>query len=89
MVQVIQRGLPRPEVLTGLQEPAGAASVQGRPLEAAEALLQNELICLLHHEASKYPFKKKGKRKRDADDAPALGPLAPWEDIPVTPSSVG
>jgi len=85
VVQVMQRGLPRPEVLSGLPEPASVAAAQSRPLEAAEALLQNELIGLLHYEAAKYPTKQKGKRKRDNEEAPVQGPLAPWEDIPVRP----
>ena len=85
----MQRGLPRPEILTGLPEPGDAAALirEGRLLEAAEALLQGELIGLLHHEAAKIPAKKKGKRKREGGEAPVQGPLAPWEDIPVGPSS--
>ncbi len=81
----MQRGLPRPDVLTALQEPPSLESLKERPLEAAEALLQAELIGLLQHEAAKYPVKKKGKRKRgEADEGVPLGPLGPWEEFLVS-----
>lgn len=81
--QVMQRGLPRPDVLTALQEPASTTS-QSSPLEAAEALLQAELISLLQYEAVKFPAKKRGKRKRGEEaEAVPLGPLGPWEEFPV------
>ena len=84
LVQVMQRGLPRPELLTALQEPPSLESLKDSPLESADALLQAELIGLLQHEAAKYLVKKKGKRKRgDPDDATPLGPLGPWEDFLV------
>lgn len=82
----MQKGLPRPDVLTTLQDPASLTS-QSSPLEAAEALLQAELIALLQYEAAKFPVKKKGKRKRGDEAEPApLGPLGPWEDFSVSPS---
>ena len=82
---MIQRGLPRPDVLTALQEPPSLGSLKGSPLETAEALLQTELISLLQYEAAKFPAKKKGKRKRgEPDDSVALGPLGPWEEFSVS-----
>lgn len=81
----MQRGLPRPDALTALQEAPSLSTLQDRPLEMAEALLQNELFSLLQYEATKYPIKKKGKRKRgESDDSVPLGPLGPWEDFPVS-----
>lgn len=86
LLQVMQRGLPRPDILTALQEPPSLSSVKGSPLESAEALLQAELISLLHYEAAKFPIKKKkGKRKRgEPEDSVPLGPLGPWEDFSVS-----
>ena len=88
-VQVMQRGLPRPDALTALQEPPSLATLKDRPLEMAEALIQTELISLLHYEATKFPVKKKGKRKRgEPEDSVPLGPLGPWEEFSVRyPSS--
>ena len=86
VVQVMQRDLPRPDVLTALQEPPSLDSLKDSPLESAEALLQAELIGLLQHEAAKYPVKKRGKRKRgEPDESVPLGPLGPWEDFLVSP----
>lgn len=81
---MIQRGLPRPDVLSALQEPASLASLRGSPLEAADALLQAELISLLQYEAAKFPPKKKGKRRRgEPEEGAPLGPLGPWEEFQV------
>ena len=91
-MQVLQRGLPRPDNLAALPEPPNAAELQGRTGEQADALIQAELVALLQHEAVKYPVKekKKGKRKRGetAEPAAAHGPLGAWEDIPVGSLSI-
>ena len=80
----MQRALPRPDVLTALQEPPSLDSLKSNPMESAEALLQAELITLLQHEAAKYPVKKKGKRKRgEPEEGVPLGPLGPWEEFMV------
>ena len=56
--QVLQRGLPRPRTLDSLPAVRPEASLQSLALkEAAEALLQNELVLLLQHDAAKYPIK--------------------------------
>lgn len=56
--QVLQRGLPRPKTLDSLPAVRPEASLQSLALkEAAEALLQNELVLLLQHDAAKYPIK--------------------------------
>ena len=57
-LQVLQRGLPRPRVLDGLGAVRPEGTLEGLPLkEAAEALLQNEIMLLLQHDAAKYPIK--------------------------------
>ena len=57
-LQVLQRGLPRPKTLTGLAAVRPEDSLQGLPpKEAAEILLQNEIVLLLQHDAAKYPIK--------------------------------
>ena len=66
-LQVLQRGLPRPKTLNSLPAVRPESSLEGLGLkEAAEALLQNELVLLLQHDAAKHPNKV---------IAPALGPF--------------
>lgn len=72
--QVLQRGLPRPKTLDSLPAVRPEASLQNLALkEAAEALLQNELVLLLQHDAAKYPFKertsKKDKKRKQPEPA--------------------
>ena len=56
--QVLQRGLPRPKTLESLPAVRSEAALQGVGLkETAEALLQNEVVMLLQHDAAKYPIK--------------------------------
>lgn len=89
-LQVLQRGLPRPDNLSVyLDTYAPSTSQSASAIEAAEALVQQEMLALLQHEAVKYPNKerKKGKRKRGAPEVDApVGPLEKWEDIPVRPA---
>lgn len=57
-LQVLQRGLPRPKALDGLGAVRPESGLDSLPLkEAAEALLQNEIMLLLQHDAAKYPIK--------------------------------
>ena len=57
-LQVLQRGLPRPKTMDSLPAVRPEASLEGLGLkEAAEALLQNELVLLLQHDAAKHPNK--------------------------------
>lgn len=56
--QVLQRGLPRPKTLDSLPAVRSEKALQGMSLkESAEALLQNEMLLLLQHDAAKYPIK--------------------------------
>ena len=56
--QVLQRGLPRPKTLDSLPAVRSEATLQGLSLkETAEALLQNEMLLLLQHDAAKHPIK--------------------------------
>lgn len=56
--QVLQRGLPRPKTLDSLPAVKSEEALQGMSLkESAEALLQNEMLLLLQHDAAKYPIK--------------------------------
>ena len=55
---MLQRGLPRPKTLDSLPAVRPEASLHHLGLkEAAETLLQNELVLLLQHDAAKYPIK--------------------------------
>ena len=56
--QVLQRGLPRPKTLDSLPTVRSQEALQQMSLkESAEALLQNEMLLLLQHDAAKYPIK--------------------------------
>ena len=83
MEQVVQRGLPRPEVLTMLPEPQ--PSLEGKPPEeVAETLLQAEMLALIRHEAEKYPVKARKKdKKRRREEVPA-GANNAWEEFEVS-----
>lgn len=83
-LQALQRGLPRPENLLALPDIPSPSN----PLEQAEALMQQELLLLLQHEAAAHPVKERRKGKKRKGDASVqesapLGPLGKWEDIPV------
>ena len=81
--------MPRPDNLLDLpdiQDPAHTTN----PLEHAAALVQQELLSLIQHEAAVYPVKEKKKGKKRKGDgsvhessAGPVGPLGKWEDIPV------
>jgi pre-mRNA-splicing factor CDC5/CEF1 len=60
--QALQRGLPRPATLAALGDARAAAPGAG-VRERAEALLQQELVALLQHDADKYPTKRSKKDK--------------------------
>lgn len=56
--QVLQRDLPRPKTLDSLPTVRSQEALQQMSLkESAEALLQNEMLLLLQHDAAKYPIK--------------------------------
>ena len=62
-LQVLQRGLLRPVLLTyGPEVKAGADSHSQK--EAAELMLYSEMHALLEHDAAKYPTKESKKDKR-------------------------
>lgn len=50
--------MPRPKALDSLPAVRPEATLKGLGLkEAAEALLQNEMLLLLQHDAAKYPIR--------------------------------
>ncbi|KAL3148491.1 hypothetical protein ABBQ38_013933 [Trebouxia sp. C0009 RCD-2024] len=82
--QVLQRGLPRPRTLDSLPAVRSEAALQGLGLkETAEALLQNEVVLLLQHDAAKYPIKervsKKDKKRKQPEPAHNSGLLQSWQ----------
>ena len=78
VLQVLQRGLPRPVSLTyGPEVKAGADSHSMK--EAAELLLFREMLSLLEHDAAKYPIKESKKDKRVGLDCPCVQIVGCWE----------
>jgi len=62
VMQVLQRGLPRPLSLDYAPEARSAEGLSQK--EAAEALLFAEMRALLQHDAAKYPVKETKKDKK-------------------------
>lgn len=67
MAQAIQRNLPRPAVLSGL-ELEGSKITMGRAsaaMQEAAGLIAGEMKLLLEHDSAKYPLTKKDKKPKE------------------------